>query len=84
MDIIFKKVDGLKLLNFHKNGIVPSFKYGDKIKYEKKNKIKGNTKTDTFICEGVKVNRNKLCHSGTKNKNMKYCKILNHNCIQFI
>ena len=69
---------------FHKNGIVPSFKYDDKIKYEKKNKIKGNTKTDTFICEGVKVNRNKLCHSGTKNKNMKYCKILNHNCIQFI
>ena len=81
-DLIIKPAK--RTYTFHKNKIVPSFKCGDKIKYKKKNKIKGNIKTDTFICEGVKINENKLCHNGTKNKEMKYCKILNRNCIQFI
>ena len=69
---------------FHKNKIVPSFKCGDKIKYEKKNKIKGNTKTGTFVCTGLDINSNKVKHDISKNKDMKYCRILNHNCIQFI
>lgn len=69
---------------FHKNKIVPSFKCGDKIKYEKHNKVKGNTKTDTFICTDLDIKNNKIRHNVSKSKDMKYCKILNHNCIQFI
>ena len=69
---------------FHKNGIVPNFKCGDKFKYEKHNKIKGNTKTGVFVCENVKISENKLYHDNTKCKDIKYCKLLNHNSIQFI
>ena len=69
---------------FHKNGTVPNFKCGDKFKYEKHNKIKDNIKTGTFVCEKVEINKNKLCHDNTKNKDIKYCKLLNHNCIQFV
>ena len=81
-DLIIKPAK--RTYTFHKNGIVPNFKCGDKFKYEKHNKTKGNTKNGVFICENVKINENKLCHNGTKNKDMKYCKILNHNYIQFI
>lgn len=72
-----------RIYTFHKNSIVPQFKNGDKFKYEKYNKIKGNTKTGVFVCEGVKINKNKLCHNGTKNKDIKYCKLLNHDSLQF-
>ena len=73
-----------RIYTFHKNRIVPQFKNGDKFKYEKHNKIKGNTKTGVFICEGIRINENKLCHNSTKNKNIKYCKLLNHDSLQFI
>ena len=73
-----------RIYTFHKENVVSQFKNGDKFKYEKHNKIKGNTKTGIFICEGIKINQNKLCHNGTKNKNIKYCKLLNHDSLQFI
>ncbi len=79
-----KIVPTKRIYTFHKENVVPKFKCGDKFKYEKHNKIKGNIKTGIFICEGIKINENKLCHNGTKNKNIKHCKLLNHNSLQFI
>ena len=73
-----------RIYTFHKNKIVPNFKCGDKFKYKKHNKIKGNIKTGVFVCEGFKINQNKLCHSGTKNKDIKYCRLLNHDSLQFV
>ena len=79
-----KIVPAKRIYTFHKENIVPKFKCGDKFKYEKHNKIKGNIKTGVFICEGIKINQNKLCHNSTKNKDIKYCKLLNHDSLQFI
>ena len=73
-----------RIYTFHKNGIVPKFKCGDKFKYEKHNKIKGNIKTGVFVCEGIKINENKLRHNNTKSKDIKYCKLLNHDSLQFV
>ena len=69
---------------YHKKGVVCPFHVGDTIRYEKYNKIRGNTKTDTFICTGVKsptdYNEARLC-DGTKNKKMKFCHVLKAGCI---
>ncbi len=73
-----------RIYTFHKNGIVPQFKSGDKFKYEKHNKIKGNTKTGIFVCESIKISKNKLCHNNTKGKDIKYCRLLNHDSLQFV
>ena len=42
---------------YHKDGRVCKFHIGDLIRYEKKNKIKGNTKLDTFVCAGVRFDK---------------------------
>ena len=73
-----------RIYTFHKKNIVPTFKNGDKFKYEKKNKIKSNTKTGVFVCEKLDINNNKIRHNETKNKDIKYCKLLNHDSIQFV
>ncbi len=79
-----KIIPAKKIYTFHKENVVHKFKNGDKFKYEKKNKIKGNIKTGIFICESLKIEENKLRHNKTKNKDIKYCKLLNHDSLQFI
>ena len=69
---------------YHKDGRVCPFHIGDIILYKKKNKIKGNTKTKVFVCTGIKLpkdyNKARL-DDGTKNKKMKFCKVLKSGCI---
>lgn len=69
---------------YHKDGRVCPFHVGDFILYKKKNKIKGNTKTKVFVCTGIKFpkdyNEARL-DDGTKNKKMKFCKVLKSGCI---
>lgn len=73
---------------FHKEGRICPFHIGDKVRYEKKNKIKGNAKIETFICEGVKFCKNedeaKVVHDKTKSKKMKFCRVLESGCIPYI
>jgi hypothetical protein len=72
---------------YHKYNRVCSFHVGDTILYKKKNKIKGNTKTKIFVCTGIKLlkdyNEARLC-DGTKNKKMKFCKVLKSGCIAYM
>ena len=79
-----KVISAKRAYTYHKENVVPKFKNGDKFKYEKKNKIKGNTKIGIFICNGLDINNNKIRHDKNKNKDIKYCKLLNHGSLQFI
>ena len=55
-----------------------------RIKYVKKNKIKGNIKQKIFIAEGIKNSEQKVCYNNTKNCDFKYCNILESNSLVFI
>ena len=64
---------------YHKDGRICQFHIGDLIRYEKKNKIKGNTKLDTFVCTGVRFGRTdkeQKLSNDTKEKLMKFCSVL--------
>ena len=72
---------------YHKEDRVCSFHVGDTIFYKKKNKIKGNTKTKVFVCTGIKLPKDyneAQLDDGTKNKKMKFCKVLKSGCIACI
>ena len=73
---------------FHKKGCICPFHIGDKVRYEKKNKIKGNTKVETFICESIHFykdeNKAKVEHNKTKSKRMKFCRVLEAGCTPYI
>ena len=79
-----KIIPATRTYTYHKENIIPKFKNGDKFKYEKKNKIKGNTKIGVFICNGLDINNNKIRHDKNKNKDIKYCKLINHDSLQFV
>ncbi len=69
---------------YHKESRVCPFHVGDTILYKKKNKIKGNTKTKVFVCTGIKFSKDyneARLDDGTKNKRMKFCKVLKSGCI---
>ena len=71
---------------YHKEGYVCRFHIGDLIRYEKKNKIKGNTKLDTFICTGVRFGQDdgeQTLSNGTKEKKMKFCSVLCSGCTPY-
>lgn len=72
---------------YHKDGRVCKFHIGDLIRYEKKNKIKGNTKLETFVCTGVrfgKTDKEQKVSNGTKEKLMKFCSVLRSGSIPYI
>lgn len=73
---------------FHKEWRICPFHIGDKVRYEKKNKVKGNTKVETFICESIYFskdeNKAKVEHNKTKSKKMKFCRVLESGCIPYI
>lgn len=56
---------------------------GDIVKYEKKNKIKGNTKRLVFVATGINLSQGGVQH-GTKSKKLKYCKLLQSGCINVV
>jgi hypothetical protein len=68
---------------YRKKGIVPRFKCGDIIKYEKHNKIKGNTKQKIFVATGIDYSEEKIIN-GTKNSKMKFCQSLQRHSLEFI
>ena len=59
------------------------FHSGDTILYKKYNKTKGNTKTQIFVCTDVRMLNNKVSY-GTKNKLMKFCKVIKSGCTPFM
>ena len=83
----FKKIiikPAKRTYTYHKKEIRSLFKNGDKIKYEKKNKIKGNTKKEIFIAEGINFSEQNINHNKTKKAKFKYCRVLKSNSLVFI
>mgnify|MGYP002424403174 CR=1 FL=1 len=68
---------------YHKEKKVAPIHPGDTVKYKKHNKIKGNTKTEIFVADGLKISENKVCY-GTKNKDLKYCKRICSTSIPYV
>jgi hypothetical protein len=77
----------VRTYTYHKYGRHCSYHTGDTIIYKKYNKIRGNTKAEVFICTGIKLpndyNEARLC-CGTKNKKIKFCKVLKSGCISCV
>lgn len=68
----------------HKDKIVSGFHSGDVVKYEKHNKVKGNTKKDVFTVIGVKMTDQTLFYTITKSRRIKYCQRIKSGALQFI
>ncbi len=83
-----KVIPAKRTYTFHKEGRICPFHIGDIVRYEKKNKIKGNTKIETFVCEGVRFakdeNETKVEHNKTKSKKMKFCRVLDAGCTPYV
>ena len=73
-----------RIYTSHKNNIVSGFHPGDIVKYEKHNKIKGNTKKDIFPIISVDIGQSALYYTITKNRRMKYCQRIKSGALQFI
>ena len=58
---------------FHKKGEVSPIHTGDLVRYEKHNKIKGNTKRGVFVATGISMSTGHV-GEGTKKKKFKYCR----------
>lgn len=58
-------------------------KAGDLVKYEKHNKIKGNTKVDIFVATGLDMSNGVVCF-GTKNRRIKNCRSIQTSVIPII
>jgi hypothetical protein len=68
-----------RVYTFHKEWKIPPIHPGDTVKYEKKNKVKGNTKIATFVATSVRMDEEKVEH-GTKTKRLKYCRRIKSGC----
>ena len=74
-----------RVYTYHKEGKVPHVHPGDVVKYEKHNKIKGNTKREVFVADRVVLGKKeRVCHNGTKEKRLKYCKRIRSGCLQYV
>ena len=71
---------------FHKQGLVAPCHCGDIIRYEKHNKIKGNTKRDTFVAVTVKMDKEGHVGYGEKKgtRKFKFCRPIASGCLQVI
>jgi hypothetical protein len=72
---------------YHKDkNIVAPVHPGDMIRYEKKNKIKGNTKRMTFVAISVKMcGEGHITYSdGNKSRKIKFCRPIGSGCVQCI
>lgn len=72
---------------YHKDkGIVAPAHPGDMIRYEKKNKIKGNTKRMTFVAISVEMcgEGHIKYGDGNKSRKIKFCRPIGSGCVQCI
>ena len=84
---------------YHKEGLVAPIKPGDVVVYEKKNKVKGNTKREVFVATGVEyteVVRSRKgvkwterewkvsFGDGNKTRKAKFCRPVGSGCLQCI
>ena len=68
---------------FHKNGGIAPIHAGDTVKYEKKNKIKDNTKRLIFVATNIVMSEQKA-RCGSKNKLLKFCQRIQSGCLPYI
>jgi hypothetical protein len=68
---------------YRKKGIVPKFKCGDIIKYEKYNKKNDNMKQEIFVADRVRYS-SKTIGNGTKGSKMKFCHSLQRHSLEFV
>lgn len=73
-----------RIYTSHKYDVVSGFHPGDVVKYEKRNKVKGNVKQDIFPIVSVDTTNLSLYYTTTKNRRMKYCRRIKSGTIQFI
>ena len=73
-----------RIYTSHKYDVVSGFHPGDVVKYEKRNKVKGNVKQDIFPIVSVDTTNLSLYYTTTKNRRMKYCRRIKSGAIQFI
>lgn len=70
---------------YHKKCEISPFHPGDTIKYEKKNKIKGNTKRAIFVATSIVITGQKVCYGNNKkNKKIKFCKRIGSGSTPFV
>lgn len=71
---------------FHKQKLVAPCHCGDIIRYEKYNKVKGNTKRDTFVATLVSMDNDGHIGYGDKNgkRKFKFCHPIASGCLQVI
>lgn len=71
---------------YHKNGLIAPIHTGDIVRYEKHNKIKRNTKFETFVATSVKMSGEGHIKYGDKcnSKKIKFCRPIGSGCLQVI
>lgn len=71
---------------YHKDGLIAPMHTGDIVRYEKHNKIKGNTKIDTFVATSIEMNGEGHIKYGDKcgSKKIKFCRPIGSGCLQVI
>lgn len=71
---------------FHKQGLVAPFHCGDIVRHEKFNKVKGNTKRDTFVALSVRFSAGGHIGYGEKNgtRKFKFCHPIASGCLQIV
>lgn len=73
-----------RIYTFHKADVIAPIHAGDIVRYEKHNKIKGNTKITVFVADSVRIGEQKVSHDGTKSKKLKYCRRIHSGCLQYV
>ncbi len=74
---------------YHKTGYIASAHAGDVIRYEKHNKVKGNTKTRTFIAVSYSIsgsqNEPQISYgNGNQNCKAKFCRPIESGCLHAV
>lgn len=71
---------------YHKQGLVAPCHAGDIVRYEKHNKIKGNTKKDTFVATSVEMNGEGHIKYGDAcgSRKIKFCRPIDSGCLQAV
>ena len=80
---ILKIKPALRIYTYHKKNIVPPFKCGDIVQYNKKTKKK-EIKSKVFIVDKINMSKNIVEYANTKSCTFKFCKLLESKSLVFI